>query len=199
VAGGCPGEPCVPPGITPARETALTFRLLERSDLPLLARWLGAPHIATWWREHCDFPAVEARYGPAIDGTDPTELLIVEIGRVPVGFAQWYLVDDDPAWRRTLPEVAPSPAVGIDYLIGPESLVGRGLGPAILIALAQSTWERHPDAASIVVDVDQGNRRSWRALEKAGFRRAWSGVLASDDPSDAGPNHVYVLVRPPLT
>jgi aminoglycoside 6'-N-acetyltransferase len=40
------------------------------------------------------------------------------------------------------------------------------------------------------------NRPSWRALEKAGYRRTWSGLVDSGDPSDDGPSHVYVLDRP---
>ena len=48
---------------------------------------------------------------------------------------------------------------------------------------------------NIVAAVQQGNRRSWRALEKAGFSRTWAGQLESDDPSDAGPSYVYVRAR----
>jgi hypothetical protein len=30
--------------------TALyAFRPLSRSDLPLVARWLAAPHVVAWW------------------------------------------------------------------------------------------------------------------------------------------------------
>ena len=51
---------------------------------------------------------------------------------------------------------------------------------------------------AIVVTVQIENRRSWRALEKAGYRRTWSGFVHSGDPSDDGPSHVYVLDRPSL-
>jgi hypothetical protein len=47
---------------------------------------------------------------------------------------------------------------------------------------------------SIIVTVAQENLASCRILEKAGFRRIWSGVLDSPDPE--GPEHVYVLNRP---
>lgn len=43
-----------------------------------------------------------------------------------------------------------------------------------------------------VVAVQQANRRSWRALEKAGFERTWAGTIECDDSCDAGPNFVYV-------
>ena len=63
-------------------------------------------------------------------------------------------------------------------------------------ALVADSWDRYPDCTACVVGVHQGNRRSWRALERVGFTRIWSGALASDDPSDAGPQAVYVLGRP---
>ncbi len=75
---------------------------------------------------------------------------------------------------------------------GDEARTGMGLGPQIIDAFVGSTWQRYPGASEIVVAVQQANRRSGRALEKAGFERTWSGNLESDDPSDAGPSFVYV-------
>ena len=66
------------PGLRPLE---IAFRPLERSDLPLLAEWLGRPHVARWWREPSDLAAVEATYGPLIDGSDPTEGFIAVGGR----------------------------------------------------------------------------------------------------------------------
>ena len=54
---------------------------------------------------------------------------------------------------------------------------------------------RYPDVRCVVAAPQQENVASWRALEKAGFTRAWSGVLDSDDPSDDGPAFVYRIDR----
>ena len=167
------------------------------ADFALLSAWLAVPHVQAWWREEHDLAAVEARYRPAVDGTDPTELFIVERGAEPVGFVQRYRLDDDPAWREALAVAAvPHPAAGIDYLIGRPELIGQGLGPELIGLLVTDTWRRYPDVIAVVVDVAQQNRRSWRALERAGFVRHWAGTLVSDDPSDAGPCYVYVRRRP---
>jgi aminoglycoside 6'-N-acetyltransferase len=175
----------------------LHFRVLGRPDLGLLAQWLATPHVQVWWRENSDAASVERRYGPAVNGTDPTELFIVERNGDPVGFVQRYLLDDNPEWQRSLAESgAPTHAAGIDYFIGRETLIGRGLGPDIIDVFVEDTWERYPDISAVVASVAQDNRRSWRALEKAGFHRVWSGIVVSDDPSDAGPSHVYVRHRP---
>jgi aminoglycoside 6'-N-acetyltransferase len=90
----------------------------------------------------------------------------------------------------------PPDAAGIDYLIGDEGATGRGLGPAMIRFFVTDTWVRYPDVGAIVANVNQANRRSWRALEKCGFRHVWTGELDSDDPSDAGVNFVYILDRP---
>ncbi len=47
----------------------------------------------------------------------------------------------------------------------------------------------------MAVAVQQDNRRSWRALEKAGYSRVFAGMIESDDPSDAGPSYLYVRLR----
>jgi hypothetical protein len=40
---------------------------------------------------------------------------------------------------------------------------------------------------SVVCDPRDATRPTWRALEKGGVIRVWSGILDSDDPSDTGP------------
>ena len=175
----------------------LALRQLTRADLPQLSRWLEAPHVKRWWRESGDAETVEAAYGPAIDGADPTELLIAELDGRPIGMLQRYLLADNPEYQRALePAGAPRTAAGLDYLIGEPELTGRGLGPLIIAEGSAGAWPAHPDISAIVVAVQVDNRRSWRALEKAGYRRMWSGVVESGDPSDDGPSHVYVLERP---
>ena len=92
--------------------------------------WFSKPHVEPWWREEYDLESIERRYGPAVDGDDPTEMFIVEDDGRPVGFTQVYLLDDNPAWKRSLePAGTFEDAAGIDYLIGEEAVIGQGLGP----------------------------------------------------------------------
>jgi aminoglycoside 6'-N-acetyltransferase len=174
----------------------LSFRALGRGDFPLLSQWLSAPHVQNWWREEFDAGAVEARYGPVVDGTDQTECFLAESQGVPIGFVQRYRLGDNPEWERTLAVAGTwNNGAGIDYFIGPELLIGRGLGPQIIDRFVSTTWSRYPEIDAIVVNVSPDNRRSWRALEKCGFTRVWSGPLVSDDPSDQGMSHVYARHR----
>lgn len=103
----------------------------------------------------------------------------------------------NPGYERALePSGAPRPAAGIDYLIGEPDLTGRGLGPSMIAQGAADAWTAYPEIVAIVVVVQVDNRPSLRALEKAGYRRVWSGIVDSGDPSDDGPSHVYLLDRP---
>lgn len=175
----------------------LTFRPLGREDLPTLAGWLAAPHVHEWWGEDADVAAVEARYGPGIDGDDSTEYFIVERDGVPFGFVQRYRLADEPDWVDSLrPTGAPLDGAGMDYLIADVAQIGQGHGTAMLAEFVADTWRRYPEVNALVVDVDPANRRSWRTLERLGFERVWAGDLEAEDPADAGPAVVYVLERP---
>lgn len=115
----------------------------------------------------------------------------------PVGLVLRYRLADEEAWRTTLePTGAPLDAFGIDYLIGSPDRTGQGLGTRMLAAFVADSWSRYLECPACVVGVHQDNRRSWRALERLGFHRIWSGALVSEDPSDAGPQVVSVLERP---
>jgi aminoglycoside 6'-N-acetyltransferase len=170
---------------------------MRRADLPLLLGWLRQPHVVQWWpAEPSDLDAVEAKYGPCLDGDDPTELFIIEADARPVGMIQRYLFADEPEWSRALSAVTEvDDAAGIDYLIGDQYAIGRGLGTAAIEAFVAMAFDWRP-VDSIVVTVDVDNVASWRALERAGFLRIWTGEIDSPDPSDQGPQHVYRLSRP---
>ena len=173
------------------------FRPLTREDFTLLSQWIGAPHVEVWWGEESDPDSIEERYGPIVDGTHPGEVFITERDGQPLGLIQRYKLADHPAWQSTLSVTGtPTNAAGIDYLIGVERFIGRGFGPELIARFVGESWDHYPDIDAVVVSINENNRRSWRALEKVGFHRAWSGTLESDDPSDAGTNHVYVLYRP---
>jgi aminoglycoside 6'-N-acetyltransferase len=172
--------------------------------------------VARWWREPSDLAAVEATYGPLIDGSDPTEGFIAtheEQGK-PFAFLQRYRLGDNPQWQRAIAVALAEresggghadaargdpirDGAGIDYLIGDQTMTGRGLGRQMIDAFVGLTWDRYPDITAVVVAVDQRNEASWRALEGAAFLRTWAGELESDDPSDQGPHYLYVRRRSP--
>jgi len=180
---------------------------MSRNDFPALAAWLRAPHVEAWFPRMHGEPdsgaAVEAEYGPCIDGVDPTELFVIEAEGEPVGFMQRYRISDNPSWAAALSAAGESSAllgdisgaVGFDYAIGVLGATGRGVGSEAIRQLLADTFGRYPDVDTVIVAMQQANRPSWRALERAGFERRWAGLLESSDPSDAGPSYIYAISR----
>jgi aminoglycoside 6'-N-acetyltransferase len=173
-----------------------TFKALQPTDLPLVATWLSRPHVERWWREPSDLATVEQNYRPMLNGSDQTEGFIVHLHGRQIGFVQRYLIADDADWRETVRSaLGEDGGIGIDYLVGEQDLVGKGLGRRMISEFVDDSWRRYPSVDRVVVALQQENIASWRALEACGFRRAWAGPLASSDPSDRGPSFIYVADR----
>ncbi len=62
--------------------------------------------------------------------------------------------------------------------------------------MVADTWTSYPEAPAIIVAVVAGNVGSWRALEKAGFRRIAEGDITPDNPVDP-PRHVVLRIDRP--
>jgi aminoglycoside 6'-N-acetyltransferase len=125
----------------------IEFRPLQDDDSPLLRSWLEREHVAFWWREPIEHELAQHRDGRYI--------FLVE-GR-PAGMIQTYPGDE--------PGLA-----GVDLLIGEEDLIGQGLGPQVLVEFARDIVFARDATTALVATVEEPNRRSWRAFEKAGFR-----------------------------
>jgi len=180
------------------RMIAVTLTPFTRGDLPTLAGWLAAPHVARYWPRPAGLAEVTEHYGPAIDGDNPTALLLIRAAGRAVGLIQWYLVRDYPEWARTLRpcQVDTATGAGLDYLIGEADALRQGIGSAAITACAARCFAV-PGVNQVAAAPQQANIGSWRALERAGFTRRWFGRLDTDDPADAGPAFVYALDRPP--
>ncbi|WP_018351522.1 GNAT family N-acetyltransferase [Longispora albida] len=173
----------------------VTFRPLTRADLPALLRWLATPHVLEWWPgSPGTLAALEAKYGPSIDGTHPVERFVIEADSIPAGLIQRYRHADQPDWDRA---VGIPDAAGLDYLIGEPTLTGRGLGSTAIRAFTATVFTRYPEITAVVAVPQAANFPSRRALEKAGYLLDGIRDLESGDPADAGPSAVYVTRRSP--
>ena len=140
----------------------IEFRPLEERDLPVLREWLGRPHVRRWWGDPID-EEMEKRLQ-----RDATAEYIIVVDGHSVGMIQTYLVTDHPEWGAI---VGKEPGLaGADLLIGEEELIGRGLGPRVIEQFARDVVFARSETTALVATVEEGNRRSWRAFEKAGFR-----------------------------
>ena len=176
----------------------LRFRPLLRGDFPLAVRWLAQPHVAAteWGTVEASLAGAEGEFGRSVDGEDGTNVFLVSEGERPIGIIQSYRIGDDPEYSDDLWMVgAPPEEASIDYLIGEPDAVGRGTGSAMIRLFVAGLWECYPDAPSVIVAVLADNPASWRALEKAGFKRIWSGMARFDYGTDQ-PTHIYRFPRP---
>lgn len=143
------------------QDDSYDFRPVTEKDLPMIARWLAAPHIAEWW----DDPQKEiAEIREHIDSVS-VEPLIVELDGRPIAYLQSYdphLEDDHPYADQ------PFGTLGIDLSIGPPDLVGIGHGSAIVRQFVEALFEE--GAPRVIIDPHPDNGRAIRAYEKAGFR-----------------------------
>jgi len=136
----------------------IDFRPISGADFPLLQDWLRREHVARWWRDEDATTYLAQAH---------EHFLIVVDGR-PVGMIQTYLVSDYPEWEEV---VGPGEGLaGVDLFIGEADLIGRGLGPQVLAQFARDVFFAQPGTQACVATVEEENRRSWRAFEKAGFR-----------------------------
>jgi aminoglycoside 6'-N-acetyltransferase len=81
---------------------------------------------------------------------------------------QTYLVSDYPEWEAVV-QVGAGVA-GVDLMIGEADLIGQGLGPQVLAQFARDVVFARRGTQAAIATVEETNRRSWRAFEKAGFR-----------------------------
>lgn len=173
----------------------VTFRRLVADDLPMLAGWLAQPHVHRWWFHETTPEALERDFGAVMRGEEPAEDLVASVDGRPVGLCQrsrWHDYPEEVAALAPFVDV-PADAVTIDYLVGAPEDTGRGIGSAVIEALVADTWTAHPDCRTVIVPVAAGNRRSWRALEKAGFEHVGTAMLEPDHPAD--PRDHVVLRR----
>jgi len=144
----------------------IAFEPLRTEDLPLLREWIRREHVRPWWRDDIEKSMTE--YAKAIEGLDKTDHYLIVVDERAAGMIETYLVSDHPEWEAIV-QVGEGVA-GVDLLIGEPALIGAGLGPRVLAEFAEKIVFARPDTQACVATVDEANRRSWRAFEKAGFR-----------------------------
>lgn len=149
--------------------TMLEFRALDDSDLPLIEVWLNKEHVKRWYEiPHLDVTIddwmceLKERSG---EYKWLTHLIVLWEG-FPIGLCQYYKCEDSRNEDfGTLPITG---AYGIDYLIGEEAYLGRGLGKNMVKLLLERIFS-FPDAIRVTADIDRDNKASEKTLLSCGF------------------------------
>jgi RimJ/RimL family protein N-acetyltransferase len=150
-----------------AAGVAFGFRALAEADLPLLHRWLNAPHVvAGYTRVPMTLDEVTRKYRPRIAGSDAVRGHLVLLDTQPIGYVQTYRPSDG----AELPAVTGHEnAIAMDLLIGEVEYTQRGLGPRVIeAALATLVWS-DPEVERCLAGIRPDHSASLRAFRKAGF------------------------------
>jgi aminoglycoside 6'-N-acetyltransferase len=148
----------------------ITFRELREPDLPLMHRWLNAPHVRRWWyAEGSSYKEIEEHYLPGIEARDATKLFLILYENSPIGFVQSYRIsaEDDETYAG-LVEVANS--AGVDLFIGEPEYLYRGLGSHVIRRFLSEHVFSDPEIEACVIGPETKNAAAIRAYEKSGFR-----------------------------
>lgn len=151
---------------------AYAFRPVTAADLPMLERWLAAPHVRRWWGN----PAEEVA-GIAADFDEPAMAsFIVSHDGKPFAYLQSYRIDPSDLSFGDRPDRT----LGIDQFIGPADMVGLGHGPAMIDAFVEKMFAEGVER--VVLDPHPENAHAIRAYEKAGFN-AFDQRMTKDGPA----------------
>ncbi|GAB3965700.1 hypothetical protein GCM10028832_23780 [Streptomyces sparsus] len=136
-------------------------------DLTLLTGWMNDPAVARFWHLAGDERVTEAHLRPQLDGDGRSVPCLGVLDGTPMSYWEIYRADLDPL-ARYYP--ARPHDTGVHVLIGPSAQRGRGLGTALLRAVADLVLDHRPRCGRVVAEPDLANVPSVAAFLAAGFR-----------------------------
>jgi GNAT superfamily N-acetyltransferase len=155
----------------------IKYEPLQTYHLPLLLKWLEAPHVKAWWDHdlHWTMDLVIEKYESYVDGykledgiKKPIRAYIACVHDRPVGYIQLYNAHDYPREDGASLDHLPKSLAAIDIFIGEEAYLGKGYGSAIMKQFMEEYVDPKYDAC--FVDPDLDNIQAIKAYENAGFK-----------------------------
>lgn len=148
----------------------LELRLLNDNDIPLIEIWLNKDHVKRWYEiPHLGITIDDWLYEiKEYKGEFQwiTYLIAMWKNR-PIGLCLYYkCVDSSDEAFGTLPLIG---SYGIDYLIGEETYLGKGLGKEIITLLVNKIFSLQ-DAQRVTADIGKNNKASEKTLLSCGFK-----------------------------
>ena len=134
---------------------------MTAADLPLIRRWLGAPHVAQWWFD----PAEQFELVSGDLGHPGMAQFIVATDNRPFAYLQCYNLS---AWNFGFGR-QPDGTRGLDQFIGEADMLNCGHGSTFIRDFTERLLA--DGTPRVVIDPSPDNTRAIRAYEKAGFRR----------------------------
>ncbi|MFB8132997.1 GNAT family N-acetyltransferase [Streptomyces mirabilis] len=147
-----------------------TFHLVPvrvERDLPLVSRWMNDPAVAEFWELAGPESVAEEHLRRQLDGDGRSVPCLGVLDGAPMSYWEIYRADLDLLARHY---PARPHDTGLHLLVGGVANRGRGLGSALLRAVADLVLDRRPACARVVAEPDLRNMPSVAAFLSAGFR-----------------------------
>ena len=146
----------------------LKTRAFEDSDLHLLDKWLHKEYIKKWF-EVSGICTIDDWLHEVKNRNGEFKWLnyfIVLWKGCPVGFCTYYqCIDAKEEWYG---DISLEGAYSMDYLIGEEDYLGKGIGKKMIVKLVEMIFA-HESAKRIIVQPDENNKASCNVLLSKGF------------------------------
>ncbi|MFT7146914.1 MAG: aminoglycoside 6'-N-acetyltransferase, partial [Yoonia sp.] len=137
------------------------FRKLRPADLPLVRRWLDAPHVRAWW------PAAEERVSLMLEDMDDPRINMMLVHLIDHPFA--YIHDHDAkAYEQPQFSDLPNGARVIESFVGDPDFMGQGHASAYISARVRELRLRHPIVA---VSPNTKDTHAISIYNQAGFMK----------------------------
>ncbi|MFD4375661.1 GNAT family N-acetyltransferase [Streptomyces sp. NPDC058486] len=138
-------------------------------DLPLLSRWMNDPAVAAFWELAGPDTVTADHVRAQLEGDGRSVPCLGVLDSTPMSYFEIYRADLDPL-ARAYP--ARPHDTGIHLLLGGVADRGRGVGSALLRAVADLVLDHRPRCTRVVAEPDIRNTPSVSAFLNAGFRYA---------------------------
>ncbi len=153
----------------------ITFGALQNQHFGLLQHWLNADHVMMWWSKDkaWTYSDIEKKYHTYVQGfkmsgneAKPLHAFVIECANNPIGYIQYYNVNDFAREGYDLPQLKGHLAA-LDFYIGEKQYLNKNLG-VVLLKQFMETYIK-PSYSGVFVDPDTANIAAIRTYEKCGF------------------------------
>ncbi|OEU86000.1 hypothetical protein DB35_10890 [Streptomyces abyssalis] len=155
-----------PASATPVGTLRLVPVRMDR-DLRLIAAWMNDPAVAAFWELAGPREVTAAHLRAQLEGDGRSVPCLGVLDGVPMSYWEIYRADLDPIARhcRARPH-----DTGLHVLIGGVPDRGRGIGTALLRAVADLVLDQRPRCGRVLAEPAVRNVASVAAFLSAGFR-----------------------------
>ena len=158
----------MPPPPAPSLERPWSLSPVLPTGLPiaLVQAWMAQDHVARWWQQAWSLSAWSDEVARQLAAAHSRPWLVSHDGR-PLAYVESYRVARDVIAEHH--PVGPYD-LGVHIAVGEPAATGRGLGTALLRALADGLLAADPACERVLGDPAADHTAARRAFAAAGYR-----------------------------